>query len=150
MEKSIQEKIMLKYEDYFVHYWNRELNMKYGFQCADGWAELIEVLMFEIHDYVTMNNKEAFQILQVKEKLGALRIYVDTKDVRVIDLINKTEALSIKVCEYCGMLENVGMTNSSWIHTICRTCFIQGKTNQTKWSNKNVGDHFQYMSLTSD
>jgi len=145
MDIELQEEIMLKYDGYFRLYWDRESNMKYGFQCADGWAELIEVLMLEIHDYITMNNLKPFQFLQVKEKFGALRIYVDTEDFRVLDLINKTEALSTKVCEYCGMLENVGMTTSGWMHAICRKCFIEGKTNQTKWSNKTISDFFKEM-----
>lgn len=146
MDIVIQEDIMIKYEDYFRLYWDRESSMKYGFQCADGWAPLIEVLMLEIHDYITMNELKPFQVLQVKEKFGALRIYVDTNDFRVIDLINKTEALSTKVCEYCGTLDNVGTTTSGWIHSICRSCFIRGETNQTKWSNKMVMEFFQQMS----
>lgn len=115
--------------------------MPFGFECGDGWFDLIYKLSEKIEEY---NRKglgkdkitlEEFNDLfksdtnfipviakQVKEKYGGLRFYTnDILSDKITEDIDETEKLSYKTCEECGSTENVSQTNG-WIQTICEKC----------------------------
>lgn len=104
----------------------------WGFECGDGWFELINALCSKIQSHVDWRSKniqdiEALENLQVvaeqiKEKFGGLRFYVRGGDDSTDAFISFAETMSTKICETCG---NLGKQQSvsGWIHTACDPCF---------------------------
>ncbi len=91
-----------------------------GFECGDGWYELIHELSQKI-DYEKMQQfgEESREVYatQVKEKYGTLRFYMNTETPEMSDLIYEYEAKSALTCELCG---KPGKTRTmNWIQTLC-------------------------------
>lgn len=104
----------------------------WGFECGDGWYDLIDSLCNKIQKHVDRRTSsiqdvtelENVQVVaqQVKEKFGGLRFYVSGGDDITDALISFAETMSFKICETCGnsaTQKNVG----TWIHTSCDPCF---------------------------
>ncbi|AYM66198.1 hypothetical protein G6L68_25270 [Agrobacterium fabrum] len=79
----------------------------FGFECFDGWLQLLD-------DFFSVVDRElpegaTFRLLQVKEKLGGLRIYFRLDDdiddeisQRIHDAYDRAAARSYRTCEICG------------------------------------------------
>jgi len=87
-----------------------ELMQKYPFfqklsriECGEGWYGLIKNLCAEL-EKLTLGS--SFQVVQVKQKNGALRFYVenvpDSKKKVAYSLIQEAENRSLLTCEECG------------------------------------------------
>ena len=104
--------------------------MGFGFECGNGWFQLIWNLSEEIENMFSKYkvNIDCFDIFQVKEKFGSLRFYyVFLNDAggnvadEISKLVTKYEDLSSKTCELCGKegkLEDI----NGWYMTICDSC----------------------------
>lgn len=57
--------------------------------------------------------------IQVKEKFGGLRFYVNRGTDAIYALINMAEVLSLKTCEVCGGKPG-GESNKGWLKTTCK------------------------------
>ena len=81
--------------------------MGFGFECGDGWFELIK----ELCEKLQKMNLEGFSVLQVKEKFGGLCFYVGLIETEKADtvyrLINEAESKSYKICEICGFFSGL-------------------------------------------
>ena len=64
---------------------------------------------------------EGFHVVQVKEKFGALRIYVDIYGEEYERFLHKLADESLQICEYCGQSADQHSL-AGWIKTICETC----------------------------
>jgi hypothetical protein len=68
---------------------------------------------------------ENFKIVQIKEKFGGLRFYIEGTDYKVHQDIHGwvqfAEAMSYELCEVCGTNQGLGST-SGWMRTICESC----------------------------
>ena len=73
-----------------------------------GWAALIDA----IYDRLP----EDAHVLQVKEKWGGLRFYVDGT-AEWLDFIDEMEARSLETCEVCGQPGKP--REGGWIRTLC-------------------------------
>jgi hypothetical protein len=94
--------------------------MCFGFETHQGWNAIIWRLTESI-EKVKGKHKE-FEIVQVKEKFGGLRYYVEGARVEeVFNLINKAEELSYKICEECGEPGSLD-ERYFWYLTLCRKC----------------------------
>lgn len=92
-----------------------ETCMCWGFECGDGWFNIINNLCNAI-----CSHTNDVQVTQVKEKFGSLRFYIDGGDDYVEGLITMAEISSGFTCEECG---NLGKQNDKgWIKTMCDTC----------------------------
>lgn len=108
-----------------------ETCMAWGFECGDGWFNIIDALCKEIQRYVDWKSrnlveeeKEQLQVVadQVKEKFGTLRFYYHGGDDTVHGMISMTEAISSRICEGCG---NSGQLRAAgWYRTLCDTCEV--------------------------
>jgi len=114
MKPELQKKLIEKYPKLYnqEYFW--------GFECGDGWYDLINHLSSAIDTYtnpISEFNVFNVGVSQVKEKFGTLRFYADNTD-RVIDgMIWLAEHKSAHTCETCG---NRGETrNGSWLVTLC-------------------------------
>lgn len=95
--------------------------MCWGFDCGDGWYDLLDHLCNQIQWYLDRNApKDTPQVVaeQVKEKYGTLRFYVRGGDEVTNAYITFAEGFSGKICEICG---NPGKSNDNgWIRTLCK------------------------------
>jgi len=79
--------------------------MSYGFDCGDGWFDLIKKLC----EKLMALDLEGFRVVQVKKKFSGLRFYVDfapgidgDKIETVSLLIEEAEEESYDICDICG------------------------------------------------
>jgi len=91
--------------------------MAFGFECMDGWFDLIYELSGKI---VELDPK--CEAIQVKEKFGLLRFYVGPTTIEILDLREDYEDMSSGICESCGSTEGVSQTKRGWITTLCKKC----------------------------
>lgn len=97
----------------------RESLMCFGFECSDGWYDLIYRLC---QDLAQMNPPEDFEVIQVKEKFGGLRFYVNNATEAMYDRINAAEEESYHICENCGAPSEGPERLRGWVSTVCETC----------------------------
>jgi hypothetical protein len=94
--------------------------MCFGFECGDGWFDLIDTLCSTIQDYIDYNpgkNIPQVIVVQVKEKFGTLRFYTTGGDDMTRGMIWMAESMSGRVCEVCGKPGEV--RDGGWIKTRC-------------------------------
>lgn len=99
----------------------QETAMCWGFDCGDGWYDLIDALCGRLQSMTDYNpNNDRFpQIVatQVKEKYGSLRFYVRTASDYQDGVIDMAESMSYHICEVCSA---PGTPNKEgWIRTTC-------------------------------
>lgn len=93
---------------------------KMRISCGLGWFELISVLLSKI-DSQAKYEKVDIRVLQIKEKFGGLRFYIDNhKSEYVNGLISMSEAMSYYICENCG--DKGKPIRGGWIKTRCNKC----------------------------
>ena len=114
---------------------NRNLVIDYGFQCCEGWNDLIFDTLIAINAVSTLIGISP-KLLQVKEKFGTLTIYLDYspfKEHKLHDSIWKmfstithiASEKSLSICEECGEEGELNKSNGWW-KTVCSTCNIKG------------------------
>ena len=109
MTPELQDKLLKKYPKFFAQ---KELPpamtcLCWGFECKDGWYDLIEEVAKAAEKYNNDNPgipENDIQAAQIKEKYGCLRIYVNHAPDYIYDLLDKVERKSAKICEDCGQL----------------------------------------------
>lgn len=98
---------------------------------GDGWLPLIHRLCEKLQliskvSFITIN------AVQIKEKFGGLRFYVDLIDNNyyeinstwksiIDDVILEAERRSYSICEECGQFGEI-RENRKWIKTLCNKC----------------------------
>jgi len=140
MRQELDQQLCEKYPAMMV---NRnkpmtETTMCWGFECGDGWYNILNALMGNIQHHIDWNNqnfekgytqyKQVPQVTldQVKEKFGTLRFYYTGGDDYVRGLVTMAESMSAITCETCG---NPGtQTRGGWIKTICEPCNTKKET----------------------
>jgi hypothetical protein len=99
-----------------------ETCMCWGFECGDGWFNILNQLMGNIQHYIDWKNKKEevvpqVTLDQVKEKFGTLRFYYSGGDDKIDGMVRMAESMSGVTCEVCG---NPGTTEGpGWITTLC-------------------------------
>lgn len=96
----------------------RTTAMCWGFECGDGWYDLIDDLCSKLQKYCDEIGEQVVAT-QVKEKFATLRFYTDVGSDAVYALIHEAEVRSSKTCEVCG---KEGETyGGGWLRTLCKT-----------------------------
>jgi hypothetical protein len=97
----------------------KESLMSFGFECEDGWFDIIYNLSKELTEYGKKKGAVA-EAFQVKEKFGTLRFYLNgNADETEHSIINKYEKLSGTTCELCGEPGKHIIADSGWHMTRC-------------------------------
>lgn len=102
----------------------QETAMCWGFDCGDGWFNIINRLCQNIQHHIDWKNKEKevvaqVVVSQVKEKYGTLRFYYSGGDDTIDGMVSMAESMSGVTCEECG---NIGESNNGgWIKVLCET-----------------------------
>jgi len=96
----------------------------YSFECQDGWFNLLFEALTQIEAIVCTMNMRArqdYRVVQIKEKFGTLRLYMDGslhEDIQAI--IRTAENKSSQTCERCGAPGT--RRGKGWIVTQCDNC----------------------------
>ncbi|MBV2184836.1 MAG: hypothetical protein KUL88_09895 [Rhizobium sp.] len=100
----------------------RLLRPTFHFMCHEGWAGILDAY-FAVVDHV-MPEGAVYQIGQIKEKLGTLRIYDSSygetwASVKAVTEAHRlAEARSFYTCEYCGK-RGVWSIRRGYLTTVC-------------------------------
>lgn len=143
MRPELDQKLVRKYPKIFAqrHLPPSQTAMCWGFDCGDGWYDLLDTLCETIQDHIDWSNCDGrhedarkwrepeadgtwvrvpqLEAAQVKEKFGGLRFYTNGGDDFTRGAINFAELLSLRVCETCGAPGRP--QKGGWIRTLCPT-----------------------------
>lgn len=134
LDTQLCEKYPKIFKDRFADM--RTTAMCWGFECDDGWFNIINALCANIQSHIDWRNStrelllkdnpynrpipdEIHQVIatQVKEKFGTLRFYYDGGDDVIDGMVRMAESMSGVTCETCGKPgESRG---GGWIRTLC-------------------------------
>ena len=98
----------------------------YGCECADGWYEVIRGFCTDVTNlYKEKGLPVGITVMQIKEKFGLIRIYVNVDDPEMYPVVNKIiskwEEVSARTCELCGADGTIRKKNG-WLQTSCDKC----------------------------
>lgn len=142
MKKELDEALCAKYPKIFKDRYGdmRETCMCWGFDCGDGWYQVLDSLCANIQHHIDWSHKNhewdlkwnkehpedqrsVREIIpqvvatQVKEKFGGLRFYYNGGDDAIDGMVRMAESWAGHTCEICG---NPGKSNNEgWISTLC-------------------------------
>lgn len=132
MTRELEKRLTDRFSFFRTELPMTESLMCFGFECGDGWFDLIwelsekiEKLEFDQYDIdesakMLLLQESKLNVVQVKEKFGELRFYMDGTTNEMEDLIQEYCEKSGYICEQCG---NPGSpTKSRWIKTLCEDC----------------------------
>ena len=122
-----ENKLVKRFDFYHTNEPLTESLMAFGFECGDGWfnilwdlSEKIEKILQECKDDYF---KKYFKVIQVKEKYGVLNFYTSIINDEIFSEIENAEKKSKKTCEVCGKPGTV--IGEFWLKTLCTTCANQ-------------------------
>lgn len=82
--------------------------MCFGFECGSGWYDLILNLSLKVEQLTEELKDRGIEpeylpvVVQVKEKYGGLRFYLNVGTDEMDQLIEKAEEESLRICDLCG------------------------------------------------
>ena len=98
---------------------------------GSGWGNILRNAFKQIAEAFDKAGADfsEFSVSQIKEKFGALRIYVGALDTDIADqvykIIDDAEVESERTCEWCGSPGKA--RGGGWIKTLCEDCNKKGK-----------------------
>lgn len=142
MRQELDEQLCKNYPKMMV---NRnkpmtETCMCWGFECGDGWFNILNQLMSNIQHHIDWKNRNGVVVPQVtldqvKEKFGTLRFYYTGGDDVIDGMVRMAESMSSVTCESCG---NVGeRRGGGWVHTYCEPCEIKREEARRNYARTN-------------
>lgn len=142
MRQELDEQLCKNYPKMMV---NRNLPMTetcmcWGFDCGDGWFNILNQLMGNIQHHIDWKNRNGevvpqVTLDQVKEKFGTLRFYYTGGDEYIHGMVALAEAMSGVTCESCG---NPGeRKGGGWVHTYCEPCEIKREEARRDYARTN-------------
>jgi hypothetical protein len=125
----------------------QETCMCWGFECGDGWFNILNMLMGNIQHHIDWKNRTEEVVAQVtldqvKEKFGTLRFYYSGGDDYISGLVSMAESMSGVTCESCGNPAGV-QNNGGWMRAICDPC-------ETKREEEYVKRTAEYEALRQE
>jgi hypothetical protein len=92
-----------------------------------GWEPLANELLGKIQDFINTHPEHSdLEVTDIKEKFGALRVYLNYYPPGMSGLIREYEEKSLSVCELCGE-KGYLQKKFGWYKTICDKCFEKWK-----------------------
>ncbi len=135
-----------------------ETCMCWGFDCGDGWYNILNQLMGNIQNHIDWKEKQRNWTIewnkehpdelrevpelvpqvtldQVKEKFGTLRFYYTGGNDYISGMVAMAESMSGVTCESCG---NPGeRRGGGWIHTYCQSCETKREAERAAYAKEN-------------
>ena len=160
MREELDKLLCVKYPKMMV---NRNLPMTetcmcWGFDCGNGWFNILDQLMGNIQHHIDWKEKQRNWAIewnkehpnelrevpelvpqvtldQVKEKFGTLRFYYTGGDDIIDGMVRMAESMSGVTCESCG---NVGeRKGGGWVHTYCEPCETERERKRAEYARSN-------------
>ena len=132
-----------------------ETCMCWGFDCGDGWFNLLDQLMGNIQHHIDWQNNQRKRLLennkyvhpipqevpqvtldQVKEKFGTLRFYYTGGDDHISGMVRMAESMSGVICEECSNPAKTG-NDQGWVRTLCGPCVTKREEARAEYAKKN-------------
>lgn len=110
--------------------------MAFGFDCGPGWYKII-VDCFDKIKSIPAKNRKGFEVVQVKEKYGTLRIFAWNETEEIEKIIDSACELSETTCEHCGQPGYMHVTRG-WYSTLCDDCYSGKKKFTGKFNEDNT------------
>jgi hypothetical protein len=100
--------------------------MAFGYECDKGWWPLIDECIEKLEEEAKKTPFN-FEILQIKEKYGTLRIYLSSENDSLFGIVERYELFSSHLCELCGEFWTAKERRSAngeggWFKTLCLKC----------------------------
>jgi len=116
MNKKNTETLLKDFPKLYRQYYlpMTETCMNWGFDCGDGWFDLIYDLSQKLE--IASPTTEA---TQVKQKYGGLRFYNNGTTEDGEKLVRDAEQKSYHTCEECGKKGKL-INDLPWIQTLCK------------------------------
>lgn len=93
-----------------------------GFEIGDGWFSIVLEAVTKIEAAVSEHPGADAECMQVKEKLGTMRLYVGwVGPSSIMGIVSDAEQKSKTVCESCGA-RGKRVTIGGWMKTLCAGC----------------------------
>lgn len=135
------KELIEKYPKIFQMYEGNPSGVNWGI--PEAWIPVIDDLCGAIQRYidgVSRWDKEKQDwvhppqatCIQMKEKFGGLRFYIDGGDDHIEGMISMAEHMCYNMCQHCGTKENLGVTDG-WITICCKDCSKES----TNWKPKS-------------
>jgi hypothetical protein len=142
MKQELDKLLCEKYPKMMV---NRNKNMQetcmcWGFECGDGWFNILDQLMGNIQHHIDWKNRKEEVVAQVtldqvKEKFGTLRFYYSGGDDAIDGMVRMAESMSGVTCEECSAPAKTH--GPGWIRTICEPCETKRETERAEYAKSN-------------
>lgn len=87
----------------------------FDFSVPGGWRGIVAALCDSL-------SVTGCSVVQVKEKFGGLRVYIDNGTEAALAAINAAEKLAATTCQVCGAGEAKRVTRNGWISVRCEGC----------------------------
>jgi hypothetical protein len=122
MRKKLEQRLVERWPTWFKTKGDiRHTAMPRGFEHGDGWFDILWRLCEDLEPLVTEMERAGgrqFEVLQVKEKFGGLRFYVNCRRNEAIrQRIGIAADESFRTCEVCGQPGE--LREERWIKTLC-------------------------------
>ena len=122
MKDEHEQQLIKKYPSLFMDYAKdpTESLMYFGCECGSGWYELLDRTCAKLVEQAKLENIDV-SFSQVKEKFGALRIYLSNGSDALWKILSDAEHESESICEWCGAPGSLDVLNR-WHATLCPSC----------------------------
>jgi hypothetical protein len=121
MRKELEQKLVERWPAWFNTGGDiKHTLMSRGFTHDDGWFDILWRLCVDLEFLVAEFEQKTecqFEILQVKEKFGGLRIHVNNANDPIRQRIETAIQESLHTCEVCG--QPGALREGGWIKTLC-------------------------------
>jgi hypothetical protein len=122
MQRALEQKLVERWPTWFNTQGDpRQSGMRDGFRHGDGWFDIVWRLCEDLEPLVAEFEAAGgpkFEVLQVKEKFGGLRFYVNRRRNEAIrQRIGIAADESCRTCEVCGQPGQLREGRS--IRTVC-------------------------------
>src|ERR1700730_10742662 len=121
MRRELELKLVERWPSWFNVTGNqRETRMADGFAHGNGWFNIVWKLCEDLEPLVAEAEKATgypFEVLQVKQKLGGLRVYVNHSTKVIRNRIEAAQLESLRTCEVCG--QPGSRREGDWIPAVC-------------------------------
>ena len=126
MNKELTKKLYYDFPKIFIQHSKplTETAMCWGFQCGDGWFQLIYELCCRLQWDIDNNGYPQLQATTVKEKFGELRFYCSGSNDKQEAMIEFASHMSNYICEECGSNHDVQQTKG-YIQNLCKWCRVE-------------------------
>jgi hypothetical protein len=134
MRKALEQKLAGRWPMWFNTEGDvRHTLMSWGFCHGDGWFDILWRLCEDLEPLVGEFEQATglkFEVLQVKEKIGGLRVHVNHSNDAIRQRICTAHGESFRTCEVCGQPGQ--QRESDWIKTLCDEHAAQGQKSDDK------------------